>query len=106
MCAVRLKHLLWFDSTNPRTLLLPYRAAWLALAAALFGGALIWRRDPPHSAAAPLAMVLALAFAHVLVTMSARFRLPLEAAFMLPAGLILATVARMVFPLEKKKSGV
>jgi hypothetical protein len=75
----------------------------LALAAALFGGALIWRRDPPHLAAAPLAMVLALALAHILVTMSARFRLPLEAAFTLPAGLILAAVARMAFPLRERE---
>jgi CHASE2 domain-containing sensor protein len=107
MCAVRLRQLFWFDSTNPRALVLPYRASWLALAgAALLGCTLVWR-EPPRQGMILLAMVLALAGAHVAVIMSSRFRLPLEAALTLVAGLAFESAARLVFPnLERQnKSG-
>lgn len=98
MCAIRLWHLLWFDSTNPRALVLPYRAAWLALMATFFSGCALAWRDRPRLAIAPLTMVLALVLTHMLVIMSARFRLPLEAALTLPAGLVLASLVRTALP--------
>jgi hypothetical protein len=87
--------LLWFDSTNPRALVLPYRASWLV------AGAALGRACAARSAAAGrdlLAMVLALAGAHVAVIMSSRFRLPLEATLTLVAGLAVASTTRAVFP--------
>jgi hypothetical protein len=98
LCAVRLWQLLWFDSTNPRALVLPYRGSWLVLAVAALLGCALARRDPPRRGVILLAMVLALAGAHVAVIMSSRFRLPLEAALTLVAGLAFASTTRAVFP--------
>jgi 4-amino-4-deoxy-L-arabinose transferase-like glycosyltransferase len=100
MCALRLGQMLWFDNTNPRSLVMAYRVPYLVLAALAAGGLWIgWRQGSPHGAWAGwggggggwvvLMMAGALLAVHVLVIASARFRLPLEALMTVPAAAML-----------------
>lgn len=88
MCAARFVQFVWFDPTNPRSFVLPYRLPYLVLAGMAAWGAAgtIVRRTRPNGIAVPVAAIAALAVVHTLVIASARFRLPVEALLLLFAA--------------------
>jgi 4-amino-4-deoxy-L-arabinose transferase-like glycosyltransferase len=82
----RAKMLVWFDPTNPRSFVAAYRVPWLLLVALALAGWMWWRREERPAGAAMWAATLGgLIAVHLLVIMSARFRLPMEALLLLPA---------------------
>ncbi len=82
----RARMLAWFDPTNPRSFVAAYRVPWLLLAALAMLGWLWWpREERPAGYAMWVASVGGLVTVHLLVIMSARFRLPIEALLLLPA---------------------
>ncbi|WKW11836.1 hypothetical protein Strain138_001104 [Pseudogemmatithrix spongiicola] len=84
--ATRARMLLWFDETNPRAFVAAYRVPYVLLLAIALGGLLRWRRSWRPGYVMWWAAVAGLSAVYVLVIMSARFRLPLEALFVLPAA--------------------
>jgi hypothetical protein len=91
----RAKMLVWFDPTNPRSFVAAYRVPWLLLAALAMAGWLWWRREERTAGYAMWVAALAgLVTVHLLVIMSARFRLPIEALLLLPATFALTRVRR------------
>jgi hypothetical protein len=84
----RLWMLLWFDDTNPRSFVLAYRLPYLLLLALAVGGmTLLVRRRALHRGFGYwVAVVGSLLLVHTLVITSARFRLPLEVLYLLPAA--------------------
>jgi 4-amino-4-deoxy-L-arabinose transferase-like glycosyltransferase len=91
LCLKRLAVTLWFDPTNPRAYVLPYRLPYLALAAAAIAGCVLSLRSRTarlrsRRSRLPWLMFLGLLAVFALVITSARFRLLLEALLLLPAG--------------------
>ncbi len=93
LCGVRLWQMLWFDPTNPRAYVLPYRLSYLALVAlAIVGvGLSLFGRRAAYWQMPLLAGVGILIF-HMLTITSARFRLPIEALLLLPAAVFFAAL--------------
>ncbi|QDU61908.1 hypothetical protein Pan216_27730 [Planctomycetes bacterium Pan216] len=90
LCATRLGCWFWFDPTNPRSYLWPYRASYLALASlALLG---MWRaRDRWRDWLPVIVAAVVLTMVHSLIITSARFRLPMELLLVPSAGCGLAS---------------
>jgi 4-amino-4-deoxy-L-arabinose transferase-like glycosyltransferase len=86
--ARRLGMLLWFDDTNPRSLMLPYRLPYLVLFGLAIAGLVLIARDRPHRSGFAFWVVAlgSLFFVHTLIITSARFRLPIEALYLLPGA--------------------
>jgi len=94
MCGVRLGQMLWFDPTNPRAYVLSYRLSYLTLLVlATVGVGLSMTLRRPSYWQMPLLAGLGILVFHVLTITSARFRLPIEALLLLPAGLVFAVLA-------------
>jgi 4-amino-4-deoxy-L-arabinose transferase-like glycosyltransferase len=94
LCGVRAGHMLWFDATNPRTYVLAYRLSYLVLAVLGLIGvvtAVLHRR--PVYWRLPVLAGLGIFLFHTLTITSARFRLPIEALLMLPAAVVLDSLA-------------
>ncbi len=87
--ARRLWMLLWFDDTNPRSFVLAYRLPYLLLGSLAVAGmaAALRRRVRLVGSGYWVVALLGLFLVHTLVITSARFRLPLEALYLLPASL-------------------
>lgn len=102
MCGRRLGQILWFDPTNPRSFLLAYRLSYLGLCALAVVGLCLAVRDRPVLASTPALMLLGLVTVHVTVITSARFRLPIEALYVLPASVALATLGGKVAKILRK----
>lgn len=105
LCLLRLKYLLWFDATNPRSFLWHYRMGYLLLAAlalpVMIRGLLRWRQTIAGPCLPLLLAAFGLSLVHVLIITSARFRIPFEMLLVLPAAtatyqiaLILQSAAR------------
>jgi hypothetical protein len=91
MCGKRAWKFLWFDATNPGSLVLAYRLPYLLLLVLAVVGVVVSVREPPRFWIVPVIMCVALMAVHVLVIASARFRFPVEAVLLLPAA---ATISR------------
>lgn len=96
----RLGMLVWFDDTNPRSFVLPYRLPYLLLALlALVGLALMVRSRPlPAGFVYWFVSLGSLFLVHSLIITSARFRLPMEALYVLPAALALSRMSALLPP--------
>ncbi len=100
MMARRLEMLVWFDPTNPRSLVLPYRFPYLVLSPLALIGLLLLGR--PKGAAsmfwlAGIGLVIPLS---AIIT-SARFRLMIEAWMLVPAAYAVAVgIFRLGFQLK------
>jgi hypothetical protein len=93
LCRVRLGQMLWFDPTNPRAYVLPYRLSYLALLAlATMGVGLSLSGRPAMYWQMPLLAGLGILVFHTLTITSARFRLPIEALLLLPAAVVVAAL--------------
>lgn len=84
--AARARMLLWFDETNPRAFVAAYRVPYLLLLVLAVAGLLRWRRAWRPGYVMWWAATSGLTLVYVFVIMSARFRLPIEALFVLPAA--------------------
>lgn len=84
--AARARMLLWFDDTNPRSFVAAYRLPWLVLAVLALVGLWRWRGRRPAGVVMWWAALAGLLVVHLLIIMSARFRLPIEALLLLPAA--------------------
>ncbi len=101
--ARRLGMLAWFDPTNPRSFVLAYRLPYLVLAAfALAGVVLLARHGAPSGFGYWTAAALGLVVVHTLIITSARFRLPLEALYLLPAALALDAALAYLFSIAAR----
>jgi len=103
MCGVRLGQMLWFDPTNPRAYVLGYRSSYLMLVPLAVGGT--WLSMTSRRARygyLPVLAGLGILLLHTLVITSARFRLPIEALLVLPAGVVFATLAEAVGRISAK----
>jgi len=92
MCGRRLWQMVWFDPTNPRSYVLPYRLCYLALLLLAATGMLVSVRHRPRLWHLPVLVAVGLLAVHALVITSARFRLPLEALLVLPAAVVPARI--------------
>lgn len=100
MCGKRLRKWVWFDETNPRSLVWPYVTSYLCLLAlAMPALPTVWRRR--WDWAPVIAAALALSAVHIAIIVSARFRVPIEMLLLMPAGV---TVERS-FVAFKKANG-
>jgi hypothetical protein len=86
MCGKRAFKLVWFDFTNPHSFTLQYRLSYVLLLLLAVMGVAANVPHPPRQLLVPAIMTLTVALVHVLVIMSARFRLPLEGMMLLPAA--------------------
>jgi 4-amino-4-deoxy-L-arabinose transferase-like glycosyltransferase len=87
MCGVRLGQMLWFDPTNPRAYVLPYRISYLALVSlATIGVGFSWANRRAAHWQMPILAGLGILVFHTLTITSARFRLPIEALMLLSAA--------------------
>ena len=98
MCLRRLAINAWFDPTNPRSYVLPYRLPYLLLAALAVAGLVrSGGLQPPRDWLLPALMFAALLLVFSGVITSARFRLLLEAFMLLPAALTVSDITSWVF---------
>jgi len=92
--AKRAAMLVWFDPTNPRSFVFAYRVPYLLLAGLGVLGLVAMLRQGAQPAGVALwwCTIAGLLLVHTLIITSARFRLPIEALFVLPAAFFLSRV--------------
>ena len=102
--ARRAAMLVWFDPTNPRAFVFWYRAPYVVLALLAAAGLVLLARGPtrPPGAASWGLAVGGLVLVHLLIIMSARFRLPVEALLLLPAAYAVLRLLPSPTPLKTR----
>jgi hypothetical protein len=105
LSARRLGLLLWFDDTNPRSFVLAYRLPYLVLFGLALGGLVLIARDRQRQSGFAFWVVAlgSLFLVHTLIITSARFRLPIEALYLLPGAF---AVDRLIHRLSREGEGV
>jgi hypothetical protein len=110
MCGKRAFKLVWFDFTNAHSFTLQYRLSYVLLLLLAVTGVAANVPHPPRQLLVPAIMTLTVALVHVLVIMSARFRLPLEGMMLLPAAYgtvwVIATSRKVIEARVHRPAGV